>query len=118
MVDNEYSTEDYKTSKICIEAITKNPEMLRLVPDRLKTKMMYKQTVKKLSFVIRCIPVRYKIQQMCDNAVLENHRTLKSILDCYNCYKYQKMCNQPVDNNYQQVVTHFLIFVICIRICS
>ena len=52
---------------------------------------------------------------MCDKAVLENHRTLKSVLDCY---KYQKMRNQPVDNNYQQVITRFLIFVICIRICS
>ena len=61
MVDNEYSTDDYKTSQICIEAITKNPEIVKLVSDRLKTKMMYKQTVKKLPFVIRCIPVRYKI---------------------------------------------------------
>ena len=37
MVDSEYSTENYKSSKISIEAIMKNPEMLRLIPNHLKT---------------------------------------------------------------------------------
>ena len=33
MVDSEYSTGNYKSLKISIGAIMKNPEMLRLVPD-------------------------------------------------------------------------------------
>ena len=37
MVDSEYSTENYKSSKISIEAIMKNPEMLRLILNHLKT---------------------------------------------------------------------------------
>ena len=37
MVDSEYSTENYKSSKISTEAIMKNPEMLRLIPNHLKT---------------------------------------------------------------------------------
>ena len=38
MVDSEYSTDDYKSSKISIEAMMKNPEMPSLVPDHPKTK--------------------------------------------------------------------------------
>ena len=42
MVDSKYSTDDCKYLKINIRAIMKNPEMLRLVPDQLKTKKMSK----------------------------------------------------------------------------
>ena len=35
MVDSEYSTDGYNYSKISIEAIIKNPEMLKFVPDYL-----------------------------------------------------------------------------------
>ena len=55
MVDSEYSTGDCKSSKVRIGAMTKNLEMLRLVPDHLKSKKMCKYAVKKLSFVIRYI---------------------------------------------------------------
>ena len=34
----------------------KNSEMLKFLPDNLKTKKMHKHAVKKLSFVIRYIP--------------------------------------------------------------
>ena len=37
MVGSEYSTDNYKSSKISIGAIIKNP-MLKFVPDHLKTK--------------------------------------------------------------------------------
>ena len=40
MVDSEYSPDNYKSSKISIGAIIKNPEMLRFVSDHLKTKKM------------------------------------------------------------------------------
>ena len=56
MVDSEYSTDNYSSSKISIRAIIKTPEMLRLVPDCLKTKKMCKYEVKKLPFAIRYIP--------------------------------------------------------------
>ena len=49
MVDSEYSTDNSKSSKISIEAIMKNPEMLRLVPNHLKTEKMGKLVLKKLS---------------------------------------------------------------------
>ena len=42
--------------KISTEAILKNPEILRLVPDYFKTKKMCKHAVKKLSFMIRYVP--------------------------------------------------------------
>ena len=45
MVDDEYSTDNYKLSKVKIEAIMKNSEMLRLVLNYLKTKKMYKYVV-------------------------------------------------------------------------
>ena len=37
MVDNEYSTDNYRFSKINIGAVFKNPEMLNCAPDYLKT---------------------------------------------------------------------------------
>ena len=56
MVDSEYSTNNYRSLQISIGAITKNSEMLRLVPDYLKTKIMGKNTIKKLPFLIRYVP--------------------------------------------------------------
>lgn len=39
MVDSEYSPRNYKSLKISIELIIKNPEMLRFAPDQLKIKL-------------------------------------------------------------------------------
>ena len=52
--------------------------MLRFVPDQLKTKKMCKHAVKKLPFVRR-----YKIQEMCNKAILENAETLMFVPDSY-----------------------------------
>ena len=55
MVDSKYST-DYKSLKVRIQVIIKNPEMLKFIPDHLKTKKMCKYAVKKLSLIIRYVP--------------------------------------------------------------
>ena len=94
MGDSEYSPENYKPLKVGIEAIIKNPEMLRFNLDHLMTKKMCKNAVKKLSFVIRYVTDRYKNQEMCDKVILENSRTLKFVPDC--C-KNQKVCNKTVE---------------------
>ena len=52
IVYSEYSPHSHKSLKMHIEAIMKNPEMLRFVPDHLKTKKMCKNAAKKLLFVI------------------------------------------------------------------
>ena len=54
-------------------------EMLRFVPDYLKTK----HAIKKLPFLLRYVPEQYKTQQMCDEAILKNGGTLKLLPDCY-----------------------------------
>ena len=64
MVDSEYSTGDYKSLKISIGAIMKNPEMLKLVPDHLKTKKMCNYVVKKLPFVIRYASDKYETKNV------------------------------------------------------
>ena len=46
--------------KINIGTVTRNPEMLKLVPDYLKTKKMCKRAVKKFPFIIRYVPNQYK----------------------------------------------------------
>ena len=56
MVDNEDSMDIYISVKISIRKVIKNIEMLKLVPDHLKTKKICKHAVKKLSFLIRYIP--------------------------------------------------------------
>ena len=66
MVDSEYSSDNYKTLKISIGAIIKDPEMLRLVLDYLKNKKMSKNAIKKLPFLIRCVPDRYETKEICD----------------------------------------------------
>ena len=47
MVD---SMEAYKSLNINIGTVMKNPEMIKFVPDHLKTKKMCKHAVKKLPF--------------------------------------------------------------------
>ena len=44
-----------KTLKINIGEITKDPEMLRLVPHYLKTKNMWNHSVKMLPFLIKYV---------------------------------------------------------------
>ena len=51
MVVSENSNDNCKTLKISIGTIIKNPEMLKFVPDHLKTKKMCKNAIKKLPFV-------------------------------------------------------------------
>ena len=83
MVDSEYSMNIYKSVRINIGTVMKNPEMLKFVLDHLKTKTMFKNAAKKLPFLIRYVPDQYKTQQICDKAILENCGTLKSVPDCY-----------------------------------
>ena len=49
---------------INIGTVMKNSEILKFVPDHLKTKKMYKQAVKKLPYLLRYVPDWYKTQQM------------------------------------------------------
>ena len=49
MVDSEYSIDTYKSVKISIETVMRNLEMLKFVPDHLKTKKMFKYAVKKIT---------------------------------------------------------------------
>ena len=51
MVDNEYNMDIYKSVKISIGVVMRNPNMLKFVPDHLKTKKMCKHEVKKLRFI-------------------------------------------------------------------
>ena len=44
-----------KSLSINIGAVMKNPEMLKLIPDHLKTKQMCNYTVKKLPNILRSV---------------------------------------------------------------
>ena len=46
MVDSEYSVDIYKSVKIIIRIVMINPEILKLVPDHLKTKNCVKMQLK------------------------------------------------------------------------
>ena len=84
MVYNEYSTDNYRFSKINIGAVIKNPEMLNCAPDYLKTKIMgVSMQLKKFTFPVRHVSDQYKTQQMCDKGILENGGTLESARGCY-----------------------------------
>ena len=62
MVDCEYNMDIYKSVKIRLGAVIRNPEKLKFVSDHLKTKTMCKHAVKKIPFLIRYVPDRYKNQ--------------------------------------------------------
>ena len=47
MVDSEYNMGIYKSVKIRIGTVMRNPEKLKFVPDHLKTKKMCKHVVTK-----------------------------------------------------------------------
>ena len=50
MVDSDYSTNICKSVNISIGTVMRNPEMLKAVPDHLKTKKMCKHAVKNYLF--------------------------------------------------------------------
>ena len=66
----------------------KNPVMLKVFPDNLKTKKI-------LRFLIRYVSDQYKIQKMNDNVILENGGTLGSVP---GCYRNQQICDKAVEN--------------------
>ena len=65
-----------KSVKLSIGTVMNNPEMLKFVPDHLKTKKMCKHAVKKLPFVIRYLPDQYKNSA---NSILEHGGTFESV---------------------------------------
>ena len=56
MVDSEYSMDIYTSIKISLGTVMRNPEMLKHVPDHLKTNKIFKHVVIKLPFLIRYVP--------------------------------------------------------------
>ena len=88
MVDRECSMDIYKFVKTSIGTVMKNPEMLKFIPEHLKTKKLCKHAFKKLSFLIRYVLDQYKTQQICDKAILEmvEHQSLfLTALKIKNC---------------------------------
>ena len=74
----------------------KNPEMLRLVSDHLKTNKIRKNADNKLLFVIKYVSDQYKTQEMSDKAIF---LTAIFILAMFlTATKIKKMCNKVVDN--------------------
>ena len=70
------SMDIYKSLNINLGTVMKIPEILKYVPDHLKTKKLCKHAVKKLRYLSRYVPEQYKTQQICDKVILENGRTL------------------------------------------
>ena len=65
--------------------------MLRFVPDHLLFKKIFKNAVKKLSFIINYVPDQFETQEMCDKVILENGGM---VITVPNCYKNKKMCTK------------------------
>ena len=71
--------------------------MLELVSDYLKSNIICKNAVKRLTFPIRYVPNQYKTREMCDKVILENGEKLM-FLKYYWLLQNQKLCNKAVDN--------------------
>ena len=71
----------------------RNPEVLKVVLDHLKTKEMCKNALKKLLFVTRYVPDWYKTQKMCNKTVNTYHWI--QFVPYY--YKTQEICDRAVN---------------------
>lgn len=58
----------------------RNPKLLKIVPDNLKTETICKPAFKKLSYLLKYVPDQYKTPQMCDKAIMQNGGTLKYVI--------------------------------------
>ena len=58
IINRDYSPDNHKSLKICIEAIIKNTEMLRCVNNCRKTKTICKNAAEKLPFIKSYVPIR------------------------------------------------------------
>ena len=59
----------YKSLNINIEIVMKNQEMLKFIPDHLKTKQIRNYPVKRLPSITRYIPDQFKTKKMCNRAI-------------------------------------------------
>ena len=99
----------YKSLNISIGTVMKNPEMLKLVLDYLKTKIMCKYAARKLPYLLKYVPGQYKTQEMCDKAIPENGGTLSMFLTAAKI----KKCVMK-----QSKVTLKILFVNAIRLTN
>ena len=53
----------YKSLNFSIGTVMKNPEIVKFVPDHLKTKKICKYAVKKLPYLLSYVPDEYKTQK-------------------------------------------------------
>ena len=53
----------FKSLNISIGTIIKNPEIIKFLPDHVKTKKMCQHAVKKLHYLLRYVPDQYKTQK-------------------------------------------------------
>ena len=72
----------YKFVIINIRTVMRKSEMLKLLPDNLRTTKMCKHAFKKLPSLIRYVCDQCKTQQICDKFILENGGTLKPVPEC------------------------------------
>ena len=61
MVDSKFIIGTYKSAKISIGTVMRNPEMFKFVPDHIKTKKMCKLVFEKLPYLSRYVPDQYKL---------------------------------------------------------
>ena len=57
-----YIMKVYKSLNISIVTVMKNSEMVKFVPNHLKTKKLCKHAVKKLPYVLKYVPDQYSTQ--------------------------------------------------------
>ena len=83
MVDSDYSMNIYKSVKISIGIVMKNPEMLKFLHYHLKTKKMCQHEVKKLRYLSRLkLLILIILQQnLFLNAIRLNKSVIKQFID-------------------------------------
>ena len=96
-----YVPDQYKTQEMCNEAIQRSPWVLRLVPDQYKAQEMYNEVVEENPWVLELVPDQLVTQKMCDEAVKKSPSAL-----WYKGYEQRKAQKEKIKEELMPIAWH------------
>ena len=79
----DHVADQYKTPKMCDDAVRRNPYLLKHVPNYFKTQEMCEKTVENEPYSLKFVPDHFKMQEICDKAVRDDSSSLQFVPDWF-----------------------------------
>ena len=87
----KFILDKFKTHKMCREVFLEDPWMCDFIYNRFM-KMLYHELVSGEPDMIRCVPDGFKSQDMCNDAVFEDHSLIKHLTDWFVTAEMLEKC--------------------------